>query len=126
MDTDGELLLGIGMVSKGLTEEAHLSKNVKGGRENKVQMSWDRCVLGCSRKSHKFSVMRPRARKSSLEMALGRGQRPEPVVSWRQEGLWIFLSTYGRMPLGDFEWGVTYTEFRFTKIRLGAPGWLSG
>lgn len=46
LDTDGELLLWKGVVSEGLTVKAHLSKNMKVGRENKVQRSWDRCVLG--------------------------------------------------------------------------------
>lgn len=36
----------MGMVSEDLTEEAHLSKNMKVGGEDKVQRSGERCALG--------------------------------------------------------------------------------
>lgn len=47
VEMEGELPLWMRMVSEGLPGEAHLSKTVKRGRENKVQRSWGGVSLGC-------------------------------------------------------------------------------
>lgn len=68
LDTDGEQLLQIGVVSEGLTEKAHLSKNMK-IEKTKCKGLETGVFLVCSRKSQET---RPRARRGWQVMASGR------------------------------------------------------
>lgn len=60
--------------------------------------------LVSTKKSQEASVAGPKARRGRPEMTSGEGQRPEPVASPRQEGLWISFCIWQDIIRGARVW----------------------